>query len=81
MPAPSSRSSRRASAIWCSAECSWRTSGDGILDPGTLRVDRHAYAPIGRLFGGGYVRTHDRFEMPRLRYQQWLERTRADGEK
>jgi hypothetical protein len=45
---------------------------DGILDPATLRVDRDAYAPIGRLFGGGYVRTHDRFEMPRLTYQQWL---------
>ena len=42
---------------------------DGILDPATLRVDRPAYAPIGRLFGGGYVRTHDRFEMPRLTYQ------------
>lgn len=52
---------------------------DGILDPATLRVDRPAYAPIGRLFGGGYVRTHDRFEMPRLTHQQWLERTHADG--
>ncbi len=47
---------------------------DGILDPATLRVDRDAYAPIGRLFGGGYVRTHDRFEMPRLTYREWLAR-------
>ena len=48
---------------------------DGVVDPATLRVDREAYAPIGRLFGGGYVRTHDRFEMPRLTYQEWLERS------
>ena len=47
---------------------------DGILDPASLRVARHAYAPIGRLFGGGYVRTHDRFEMPRLTYSEWLAR-------
>ena len=47
---------------------------DGVIDPATLRVDRDIYAPIGRLFGGGYVRTHDRFEMPRLTYAQWLAR-------
>ena len=52
---------------------------DGLIDPATLRVDRDAYAPIGRLFGGGYVRTRDRFEMPRLTYRQWLERTRGSG--
>jgi flavin reductase (DIM6/NTAB) family NADH-FMN oxidoreductase RutF len=51
---------------------------DGVLDPATLRVDRDAYAPIGRLFGGGYVRTHDRFEMPRLTYREWLERSGGD---
>jgi flavin reductase (DIM6/NTAB) family NADH-FMN oxidoreductase RutF len=51
---------------------------DGLVDPATLRVDRAAYAPIGRLFGGGYVRTRDRFEMPRLTYRQWLEKKR-DG--
>jgi flavin reductase (DIM6/NTAB) family NADH-FMN oxidoreductase RutF len=45
---------------------------DSVIDPATLRVDREAYAPIGRLFGGGYVRTHVRFEMPRLTYRQWL---------
>jgi len=48
---------------------------DGIVDPATLRVDRDAYAPIGRLFGGGYVRTHDRFEMPRISYSEWLARS------
>jgi flavin reductase (DIM6/NTAB) family NADH-FMN oxidoreductase RutF len=52
---------------------------DGIVDPTTLRIDRDAYAPIGRLFGGGYVRTRDRFEMPRLSYEQWLARTRDSG--
>ena len=52
---------------------------DGLVDPATLRVDRAAYAPIGRLFGGGYVRTRDRFEMPRLTYRQWLETTRDAG--
>jgi flavin reductase (DIM6/NTAB) family NADH-FMN oxidoreductase RutF len=50
---------------------------DGLIDPATLRVDRDAYAPIGRLFGGGYVRTHDRFEMPRLTYREW--RARRSG--
>jgi flavin reductase (DIM6/NTAB) family NADH-FMN oxidoreductase RutF len=52
---------------------------EGVVDPATLRVDRDVYAPIGRLFGGGYVRTHDRFEMPRLTYQQWLARRRGGG--
>jgi flavin reductase (DIM6/NTAB) family NADH-FMN oxidoreductase RutF len=47
---------------------------DGLIDPTTLRVDRDAYAPIGRLFGSGYARTRDRFELPRISYQQWLER-------
>jgi flavin reductase (DIM6/NTAB) family NADH-FMN oxidoreductase RutF len=52
---------------------------EGIVDPATLRVDRDAYAPIGRLFGGGYVRTRDRFDMPRLTYQQWLDRKGGGG--
>jgi flavin reductase (DIM6/NTAB) family NADH-FMN oxidoreductase RutF len=44
---------------------------DGIVDPERLRIYRDAYAPIGRLFGGGYVRTRDRFEMPRISYPEW----------
>ena len=52
---------------------------DGLIEPATLRVDRDAYAPIGRLFGGGYVRTRDRFEMPRLTYRQWLDETGGSG--
>lgn len=39
---------------------------DQIVDPETLRIDRDRYAPIGRLFGGGYCRTQDRFEIKRL---------------
>jgi flavin reductase (DIM6/NTAB) family NADH-FMN oxidoreductase RutF len=50
---------------------------EGIVDPKTLRIDRDAYAPVGRLYGGGYVRTRDRFEVPRLTYRQWLDRKRA----
>ncbi|MGH6943151.1 MAG: flavin reductase family protein [Geminicoccaceae bacterium] len=46
---------------------------EGVVDAATLRVD-HGYAPIGRLFGGGYVRSHDRFEMPRMTYRQWRAR-------
>jgi flavin reductase (DIM6/NTAB) family NADH-FMN oxidoreductase RutF len=52
---------------------------DGIVDPERLRVAREGYAPIGRLFGGGYVRTHDRFEMPRISYREWLGRSRDTG--
>ncbi|HSA82965.1 MAG TPA: flavin reductase family protein [Geminicoccaceae bacterium] len=53
---------------------------DGIVDPARLRIDRDAYAPIGRLFGGGYVRTRDRFEMPRISYQRWRDEHRSgDG--
>ena len=43
---------------------------DGIVEPERLRVVREGYAPIGRLFGGGYVRTHGRFEMPRVSYRE-----------
>jgi flavin reductase (DIM6/NTAB) family NADH-FMN oxidoreductase RutF len=51
---------------------------DGIVEPERLRVAREAYAPIGRLFGGGYVKTHDRFEMPRISYHEWLARSRDE---
>jgi flavin reductase (DIM6/NTAB) family NADH-FMN oxidoreductase RutF len=54
---------------------------DGIVDPATLRVDREVYAPIGRLFGGGYVRTHDRLEIPRLTYREWLARSPGRSER
>ena len=41
-----------------------------VIDPETLRVDRDRYAPIGRLFGGGYCRTHDRFEIKRRNHDE-----------
>ena len=47
---------------------------EGILDPRTLRVEGDSYHPVGRLFGGGYVRTRDHFEMPRLSYEAWRRR-------
>ena len=49
---------------------------EGIVDSESLRVDRNIYAPIGRLFGGGYVRTRERFEMPRISYPEWQKRNR-----
>ncbi|MGI9418303.1 MAG: flavin reductase family protein [Geminicoccaceae bacterium] len=43
-----------------------------ILDPETLRIDRDRYAPIGRLFGGGYCRTHDRFDIRRMTVEEGM---------
>jgi flavin reductase (DIM6/NTAB) family NADH-FMN oxidoreductase RutF len=54
-------------------EVLWLHVRDGIVDPASFRV-APSYAPIGRLFGGGYVRTHDRFELPRLSFQEWRAR-------
>jgi len=54
-------------------EVLWLHVQDGIVDPATLRVAPD-FAPIGRLFGGGYVRTHDRFELPRLTFEEWQAR-------
>ena len=54
-------------------EVVWLHVRDGIVDPATLRVAPD-YAPIGRLFGNGYVRTHDRFELPRLTFEEWRAR-------
>lgn len=41
---------------------------DGLLDAATMRVDAEAYRPVGRLFGDGYARQGDRFEMRRPSY-------------
>lgn len=51
-------------------EVLWLHVKDGIVDPDSLRV-ADSYQPIGRLFGSGYARTHDRFELPRLTHEQW----------
>jgi flavin reductase (DIM6/NTAB) family NADH-FMN oxidoreductase RutF len=51
-------------------EVLWLHVRDGIVDPASLRVlDGHQ--PIGRLFGNGSVRTHDRFDLPRLSHHEW----------
>ncbi len=49
---------------------------DGVVDPGNLRVDRDRYAPIGRLFGGGYCRTNDRFDLKRLSVEEGMALTK-----
>jgi flavin reductase (DIM6/NTAB) family NADH-FMN oxidoreductase RutF len=46
---------------------------DGIIDPDSLRIDRDRYAPIGRLFGGGYCRTSDRFDIKRLSVEEGMD--------
>jgi flavin reductase (DIM6/NTAB) family NADH-FMN oxidoreductase RutF len=54
-------------------EVLWLHVQDGIVDPTTLRV-APGWAPVGRLFGGGYVRTRDRFELPRMTFEEWRAR-------
>jgi len=48
---------------------------DELVDKEKLYVDTAALKLIGRMGGGGgYVRTTDGFEIPRVSYAQWLER-------
>jgi flavin reductase (DIM6/NTAB) family NADH-FMN oxidoreductase RutF len=49
---------------------------DEFIDPKTLRVDTGAMHIVGRLQGGGggYARTRDTFEYPRLTYDEWRAR-------
>lgn len=49
---------------------------DQIIDAETLRIDRDRYSPIGRLAGGGYCRTNDRFEMKRLSVEDGMALTK-----
>ena len=44
---------------------------DGLIDPERLRVDTESYHPVGRLFGDGYARQRDRFELKRESYEEW----------
>ena len=45
---------------------------DAFLDPATRRVRTDAMRLIGRMHGsGGYVKTTDLFELPRLSYEAW----------
>ena len=54
---------------------------DGVLDPDSLRTDPDRYRPIGRLFGGGYCTTRERFEMPRMSYGEWQKRAGPEDER
>jgi hypothetical protein len=45
---------------------------EGLVDPATLRVSLDDYKPVGRMFGDGYARQNDRFDMTRGTYAQWL---------
>ena len=49
---------------------------DGLIDPERLRVDTDAYHPVGRLFGDGYARQRDRFELKRETYDEWAAKPR-----
>ena len=44
---------------------------EGLIDAGRLRVETDAYHPVGRLFGDGYARQRDRFELKRESYEEW----------
>jgi flavin reductase (DIM6/NTAB) family NADH-FMN oxidoreductase RutF len=45
---------------------------EGLVDPATLRVSMSDYKPVGRMFGDGYSRQGDRFDMRRGTYAEWL---------
>lgn len=47
---------------------------DGVLDAENLRSSPEHYHPIGRMFGGGYCTTRERFEIPRMTYGEWQKR-------
>ncbi|MDB5511268.1 MAG: flavin reductase like domain protein [Enterovirga sp.] len=44
---------------------------DELLDERTMRIDADRYRPVGRLFGNGYARQNDRFELRRESYAEW----------
>ncbi|AMJ63607.1 flavin reductase family protein [Bosea sp. PAMC 26642] len=44
----------------------------GLVDPATLRVSMTDYKPVGRMFGDGYSRQNDRFDLRRGTYAEWV---------
>lgn len=48
---------------------------EGLIDAERLRVVDELYHPVGRLYGEGYARQHDRFALARETYEEWAERT------
>lgn len=49
----------------------------GLVDRATLRVSLTAYKPVGRMFGDGYARQNDRFDLTRESYGEWQARQDA----
>lgn len=45
---------------------------EGLVDPATLRVSMSDYKPVGRMFGDGYSRQNDRFDLRRGTYAEWV---------
>lgn len=43
----------------------------GLVDPATLRVSMSEYKPVGRMFGDGYSRQNERFDLRRDSYADW----------
>jgi flavin reductase (DIM6/NTAB) family NADH-FMN oxidoreductase RutF len=43
----------------------------GLVDPATMNIDTQAWRPVGRLFGDGYARQNDRFDLVRETYAEW----------
>jgi flavin reductase (DIM6/NTAB) family NADH-FMN oxidoreductase RutF len=43
----------------------------GLLDTARMRINADAYRPVGRLFGDGYARQNDRFDLVRQSYADW----------
>lgn len=43
----------------------------GLPDPARNYVASDRYYPVGRLFGDGYARQRDRFELARETYEGW----------
>jgi flavin reductase (DIM6/NTAB) family NADH-FMN oxidoreductase RutF len=52
----------------------------GLVDPATLRVSMTDYKPVGRMFGDGYSRQSDRFDLTRESYAEWQARQDASGQ-
>lgn len=50
---------------------------EGLLDHDRMRIDAEAYRPVARLFGDGYARLNDRFDLKRESFADW--ESRAGG--
>ncbi len=48
---------------------------EGLLDEARMRIDAEAYRPVGRLFGDGYARQGDRFDLARESYADFANRS------